>query len=80
MEKLDAALAEMRMFREDLDMAVRTYEWPNGTLPIITEAVNGDLHVIDQIEDAPLLTITGHNGVNPQRWLAHFAAKALGKL
>lgn len=41
------------------------FEWPNGTKPELRELLNGDLQIVDAIEDAPLVTIKGHNGVSP---------------
>ncbi len=44
--------------------------WPAGTRPIYTETLGGDVVIMDDVEDAPLLTIKGHNGVSAIEWLA----------
>ncbi len=46
------------------------FEWPSGTRPVVTHNLRGDVVIMDEVEDAPLLTINGHNGVDPQHFLA----------
>lgn len=43
--------------------------FPPGTRPVMVELLNGDMQIRDAIEDAPLITISGHNGVSAKAWV-----------
>jgi len=49
--------------------------FPSGTSPQLRTLLNGDVQIVDTIEDAPLLTIKGHNGVDPEKWIMWLAGQ-----
>lgn len=45
------------------------FEWPAGAKLAVRELLNGAIQIVDEAEDAPLVTISGHNGVDPNAFL-----------
>lgn len=39
-----------------------TFDFPNGVRPALRELLNGKWQIVDDVEDAPLVTIELHNG------------------
>lgn len=53
---------------DERQRAIPAFQWPSGTRPVVTINLRGDVVINDDIEDAPLLTITGHNGVSAEQF------------
>ena len=64
----------VKALRGELYVGDRTkagFQWPSGTRPVYVESLNGDVAINDDIEDAPLIVVSGLNGVSAKAWLEH---------